>query len=146
VPARPDETAAHELHLLRSEIAVLRSMLADSRIQTQLMHRHLALQQRPMRMGWLKPVIKDLETNPRTQYKVHLYGVVYWLINFPLIVCLFFFEPTLWVKLGVFITLIYSIYANFATDYGGMSAAMASFGDPLPQIPAEPPTTTGGLA
>jgi hypothetical protein len=43
---------------------------------------------------------KDLSTNPRTQYKVHKRGAIYWLINFPLICCLFFFTPTLWLKLG----------------------------------------------
>jgi len=91
-----------------------------------------------MRHGWLKVVVKDLETNPHTQYKVHLYGVIYWLINFPLVAALFFGEPTLWLKWGVFITLVYSIYANFATDYGAMSAAMASFGNaPLPELPVQ---------
>jgi hypothetical protein len=48
--------------------------------------------------------------------------------------------PTLWLKLGIFITLIYSIYANLATDYGAMSAAEAAFGEPQPPpIPLEPP-------
>jgi hypothetical protein len=26
---------------------------------------------------------KDLSTNPHTQYKVHMWGAIYWLINFP---------------------------------------------------------------
>ena len=122
-----------ELRLLRAEVAALRAHVAAH---------HPAVQ----RYGWLKHVISDLETNPRTQYKVHLYGSVYWLINFPLVAALFFLAPGLWLKLGVFITLVYSIYANFATDYGAMSAAMASFGQsPLPEIPAEvhSPITAG---
>jgi hypothetical protein len=83
---------------------------------------------------------QDLSTNPCTQYKVHKWGAIYWLINFPLICCLFFFTPTLWLKLGIFITLIYSIYANLATDYGAMSAAEAAFGQVQPPpIPLEPP-------
>lgn len=125
--------------------------LRHLRLQVMAMNRYMAvIQRRPvLRYGWLKPLVKDLETNPRTQYKVHLYGVIYWLINFPLVALLFFFAPGLWLKLGIFITLIYSIYANFATDYGAMSAAMAAFGqDPLPEIPAEPhlpgPEETGG--
>lgn len=92
--------------------------------------------------GWLRHVLKDLETNPRTQYKVHLWGAIYWLINFPLVCYLFFGLPALWLKLGIFITLMYSIYANFATDYGAMSAAMSAFGTGgLPEIPleADPP-------
>jgi hypothetical protein len=44
------------------------------------------------------------EVRPYTQYKVHMWGAIYWLINFPLICCLFFFTPTLWLKLGIFIT------------------------------------------
>jgi len=93
-----------------------------------------------MRHGWMNMLFKDLSTNPHTQYKVHMWGAIYWLINFPLICCLFFFTPTLWLKLGIFITLIYSIYANLATDYGAMSAAEAAFGEMQPPpIPLEPP-------
>lgn len=111
-----------ELRKLRAEIAMFRAQRSASFL----------------RHGWLKFAIKDLETNPKTQYKVHLYGAVYWIINFPLVTALFFFEPGLWLKWGIFITLIYSIYANFATDYGAMSAAMASFGQPpLPELPIQ---------
>jgi hypothetical protein len=53
-----------------------------------------------IRHGWMSLLLKDLSTNPYTQYKVHMWGAVYWLINFPLICCLFFFTPTLWVKLS----------------------------------------------
>lgn len=99
---------------------------------------HLACLRPPIRHGWLKILFKDLGTNPHTQYKVHLYGAIYWLINFPLVTLLFFFAPALWLKLGIFITLVYSIYANLATDYGSMSAAEAAFGSsPLPEIPLE---------
>ena len=109
-----------ELHALRKQQAVTQRIVRGA----------------TMRHGWLGHVVSDLETNPHTQYKVHLYGVIYWLINFPLVAWLFFGEPQLWLKLGIFITLVYSIYANFATDYGAMSAAMAAFGDnPLPPIP-----------
>jgi hypothetical protein len=95
----------------------------------------------PVRMhGWMNVVFKDLSTNPYTQYKVHKWGAIYWLINFPLICALFFFTPGLWLKLGIFITLIYSIYSNLATDYGAMSAAEAAFGQAQPPpIPLEPP-------
>lgn len=123
-----------EIRALRTEVSALHGHLALARAQSRVRH------------GWLKVVIKDLETNARTQYKVHLYGVVYWLVNFPLITLLFFTEPALWLKLGVFITLIYSIYANMATDYGAMSAAMAAFGQSTPEIPLEskPPVVPGG--
>lgn len=117
-----DEDTAAELRRLRIEIMMIRQQACSVRI----------------RHGWLGLLVKDLETNPHTQYKVHLWGVVYWLINFPAVALLFFFEPGLWLKLGIFITLIYSIYANFATDYGAMSAAMAAYGPPAPELPLSP--------
>ena len=80
------------------------------------------------RHAWLRHVVHGLETDPRKQFTVHKWGALYWLVNFPLVTALFFLEPALWLKLGIFITLIYSIYANFATDYGAMSAAMAAYG------------------
>jgi hypothetical protein len=117
----PTEVAA-ELRLLRAEVNAMR-------VQHRAVH---------VRHGWLRHVIKNLETDPHVQYKVHLYGAIYWLANFPMVTVLFFLEPALWLKLGIFITLVYSIYANLATDYGSMSAAMAAFGQsPLPEIPVE---------
>jgi hypothetical protein len=113
---------------LLAEIRQLRAEVSALRVEHHREH---------IRHGWLRLFIRDLETNPHTQYKVHLWGVIYWLINFPLVTLLFFFEPTLWLKTGIFITLIYSIYANFATDYGSMSAAMAAYGQELPEIPLE---------
>lgn len=79
--------------------------------------------------GWLRHFVNDLETNPRLQYKVHRWGMYYWLVNFFACSVLFFFSPGVWLKWGLYITLIYSIYANFATDYGSMSAAMAAYKD-----------------
>ncbi len=113
-----------EVRQLRAEVAQLHT------VQTAVRARH----------RWMMLFFKDLSTNPYTQYKVHKWGAIYWLINFPLICGLFFFTPGLWLKLGIFITLIYSIYSNLATDYGAMSAAEAAFGEPAaPPIPLEPP-------
>jgi hypothetical protein len=83
---KAEEQLLAEIRVLRAEVSALHSA-------------------RIGRMGWLRPVLKDLGTNPHTQYKVHLYGVIYWLANFPLVTLLFFLEPALWLKLGIFITL-----------------------------------------
>jgi hypothetical protein len=122
-------------------MAETESLIAEVRqLRADVARLHAAHTAVHIRHGWMKPLFKDLSTNPYTQYKVHMWGAIYWLINFPLICCLFFFTPTLWLKLGIFITLIYSIYANLATDYGAMSAAEAAFGKPQPPpIPLEPP-------
>jgi hypothetical protein len=121
----------------------MESLIAEVRqLRAEVAQLHAAHTPVHLRHGWLNMIFKDLSTNPHTQYKVHLWGAIYWLINFPLICALFFFTPTLWLRLGIFITLIYSIYANLATDYGGMSAAEAAFGEPQPPpIPLEPPTS-----
>jgi hypothetical protein len=120
-----------ETQLLIEEVRQLRADVARLHaVHTPLHSRH----------AWMKLLFKDLSTNPYTQYNVHKWGAIYWLINFPLVCVLFFFTPGLWLKLGIFITLIYSIYANLATDYGAMSAAEAAFGEPLPPpIPLEAP-------
>lgn len=129
----PDEDAlTGELRAMREELAALKTAISIT--NTPMLRRY----------GWLKLIARDLETNPDTQYTVHKWGVYYWLINFPLITLLFFFEPVVWLKWGIFITLQYSIYANFSTDYAGLSAAMAAKGvQPLPPIPLEPPNGNG---
>jgi len=82
--------------------------------------------------------VTALESDPMVQYRVHRWGAVYWLANFPVFVYLFFWQRTFWDTAGVFVILMYSLYANLATDYGAMSAALAAQGrPPPPQIPLE---------
>jgi hypothetical protein len=84
----------------------------------------------PTRHGWLKVFVKDLENNPKTQASIHKWACVYWLVNFPIIFGLFFFAPHVWVAIAMLINTAYSLYANFATDYGALSAAQ-SYGSAL---------------
>ena len=61
-----------------SVIAEVRQLRADvARLHAGVLVRH----------SWMKMFFKDLSTNPHTQYKVHKWGAIYWLINFPLICC-----------------------------------------------------------
>lgn len=69
--------------------------------------------------------IKNIDENPRIQLKIHTVGFYYWTINFPLIAILFFFFPAVWAQWGLFITLVYSIYANWTSDYTGMSSSQS---------------------
>ena len=73
----------------------------------------------------VKVWVKDLDENPRVQLRIHTIGFWYWTVNFPIVAWLFIFEPHLWLKWGLFITLIYSIYANWTSDYTGMSASQS---------------------
>ena len=69
--------------------------------------------------------VNTLDNNPRVQLKIHTVGFWYWTINFPLITYMFFFQKHLWLQYGLFITLIYSIYANWTSDYTGMSSSQS---------------------
>lgn len=69
--------------------------------------------------------VTELDENPHIQLKIHTVGFWYWTLNFPLVTYLFFFQPSLWLKYGLFITLIYSIYANWTSDYTGMSSSQS---------------------
>lgn len=73
----------------------------------------------------LKPFIKEIDEDPRVQLKIHTYGFYYWTLNFPLVAFMFFFLPDAWAKWGLFITLMYSIYANWTSDYTGMSSSQS---------------------
>lgn len=116
--AKHDDRILAELHRLEAEV------------------RRIKFAALAPRQGVFRLLVRDLETNPHAQYSVHKWGAWYWLLNFPAVTALFFFQPDIWLKWGLYITLIYSIYANFSTDYSGMSAAMAAYGDnPLPEIP-----------
>jgi hypothetical protein len=115
-------------------------MISQATETEKLILRQLALlnNQRRVRHGWLKFALHDLEYNPKTQYKVHLVAAIYWVINVPVIAALYIALPDIWLQVGLFITLIYSIYSNFATDYGAMSAALAAMQEELlPEIPLE---------
>src|SRR6185437_11815664 len=69
--------------------------------------------------------INELDNNPKVQLRIHTAGFWYWTINFPLIVYMFFFQQAAWTKWGLFITLMYSIYANWTSDYTGMSSSQS---------------------
>lgn len=75
---------------------------------------------------WVKHVIHDFEENPATQVKFHWVMMIFWMINAVAGAVMLFLWPTEWVKIGVFYVFLLSIYANWDTDYGAVSAAQAS--------------------
>lgn len=92
-----------------------------------------------MRYAWLKFWLNDLETNPRTQYKVHIAAAIFWAINLPVVLLMVAFLPTWWAAIGVLYIALVSQWANFATDWGAASACLAAIGvTPLPEVPTEP--------
>lgn len=89
---------------------------------------------------FLKPFLNEIDNDPRVQLRIHTYGFYYWTINFPLIAYMFFYLPAIWTRWGLFITLIYSIYANWTSDYTGMSSSQSVINTQKVEAPA---TTAG---
>ena len=117
-----------EITALRAEVAALHGLEPAG-------HARVRVRKVP---GRVRVAVTALESDPMVQYRVHRWGAVYWLANFPVFVYLFFWQRTFWDTAGVFVILMYSLYANLATDYGAMSAALAAQGrPPPPQIPLE---------
>jgi hypothetical protein len=109
--------------------------------EMELLHRkvdaiyHTAL---PRRHRWVKHIIKDFEYNPVTQYKVHLFAMWVWTASMVTVVCVFTLANHFWQIVSVLYLVLISLYANWATDYGAMSAALAAQDQaPLPEVPLE---------
>jgi hypothetical protein len=109
--------------------------------ELELLHRKVdAMNRRALPRGhsWLKHVIKDFEYNPVTQYKVHLVAMWVWTASMITVVCLFTLANHFWQIVSVLYLVLISLYANWATDYGAMSAALAAQDlAPLPEVPLE---------
>jgi hypothetical protein len=102
------------------------------RLNARLDHMH----RRNMRHGWLRHILHDLEYNPETQYKVHIRASYFWAVNLVVALILQIFFNDLWDNIAIFYVAVVSLYANFATDYGAASAALAAMHEtPLPEIP-----------
>lgn len=90
-------------------------------------HRHVHVHlHAPLRHGWLKHFIKDFETNPRLQYRIHMTFTYIWVVNALVAVAVFVFAQRLWQFASVLYLVCISLYANFATDYGAVSATIAA--------------------
>jgi len=119
---------------LMAEIVALRGEVAELRATPPVKAR-VRVQKVP---GRVRVAVTALESDPMVQYRVHRWGAIYWLANFPVFIYLFFWQRSFWDTAGVFVILMYSLYANLATDYGAMSAALAAQGKPmLPELPLE---------
>lgn len=66
------------------------------------------------------------ESDPDVQYRIHMVFTYVWLVNMAVAVAVFSLAPAVWAKWSVLYLVIVSLYANFATDYGAVSAAEAA--------------------
>jgi hypothetical protein len=116
----PQVIQADEALLPQQNQQELSALVAEMRALYAEMHapRGLSL--------WLSKWVKSIETDPKVQAAIHRWSSYWWLLNFPVVAILFFGTPHIWMTVGLLMNTFYSLYANFATDYGAWSAAQAS--------------------
>ena len=74
----------------------------------------------------LKSLLHDFEENPATQVRFHWFMMIFWICNAIVGATVAILWPHTWVTIGVLYVFLLSIYANWDTDYGAVSAAQAS--------------------
>ena len=93
-------------------------------------HTWLALRTEPevqkRARGWVARGINAMQYDPHTQWRYHIFMSWLWLASAVPILVLFFGFPSEWLRWGVFITLMYSLYANFVSDFTGVHAAWSA--------------------
>lgn len=70
--------------------------------------------------------VRAMEYDPYTQWRYHLVMSWVWIISAVPILILFFGFPVHWLRWGLLITLLYSLYANWVSDFTGLHAAWAA--------------------
>lgn len=66
------------------------------------------------------------QRDPEFQYRWHLVATYFWVVNFVVAIACFVFAQGFWQRISVLYLVLVSLYANFATDYGAVSAAEAA--------------------
>lgn len=82
-------------------------------------------------MARLRELARKFEGDPRTQYAWHKWAMRFWLFNAVAVILMFIFLPDAWQKISVLYLVLVSLYANWATDFGAMSAAEAAAEEPV---------------
>lgn len=81
--------------------------------------------------SWLRVLGRRFEGDPVTQYIWHKWAMRFWLVNAIVVVAVFIFAPAVWKQVSVLYLVLVSLYANWATDFGAMSAAEAAADGPV---------------
>lgn len=70
--------------------------------------------------------LKSLEHDPVAQYKFNRWCAIFWFLQMVLVPVMIFYYPGMWLKIEFFYLTEASLWANFATHFGAMSAALAA--------------------
>lgn len=71
-------------------------------------------------------IAQHFNADPHFQYRLHLVATYLWLANMLTAVVVFVFAQGFWSRFSVLYLVLVSLYANFATDYDGVSSSEAA--------------------
>lgn len=71
-------------------------------------------------------LLKRFEDDPKFQIAFNKFFVYYWIVNFIGATIVFFVAKVTWDKYSVYYIVAISLFANFATNYGALSASQSS--------------------
>jgi hypothetical protein len=106
-----------EIQLLRGQVASLQAVQPATR---GIWVRRVAAPGAAGRLG------RRLARDPELQYRIHLIAVLFWLAWFPIATWLFFAHRSFWEDVGIYLTLMFSLWANLTTDWSAMTATRAA--------------------
>jgi hypothetical protein len=91
-------------------------------------------------------LVRRFEGDPKAQYAWHKWAMRFWLGNAVAAIAVFALAPATWRQVSVLYLVLVSLYANWATDFGAMSAAEAASEGPVSafSVDAETEITEGG--
>lgn len=69
---------------------------------------------------------KRLEVDPTIQYKIHVWASRAWVVNMACAILVFFLLPSIWASASILYLVLVSLYANWATDFDGISSSLAA--------------------
>jgi hypothetical protein len=72
-----------------------------------------------------RSLLRNLEGNPRTQYRVHKVMARFWVANALVVTLVYFLATPVWGRASIYYLALISIYANWTGDQGAMAAADA---------------------
>ena len=105
-----------EIEALRAQVASLQAAQPATR----------GVWVRNVAPGALRGLGARLARDPDLQYNVHRAAVLFWLAWFPVATYLFVFHRDFWDAVGIYLTLMFSLWANLTTDWAAMTATRAA--------------------
>jgi hypothetical protein len=79
----------------------------------------------------LYALVRRFEGDPQMQYTWHKWAMRFWMSNAVIAIAVFVLAPAVWKQVSVLYLVLVSLYANWATDFGAMSAAEAAAPEPV---------------